>query len=50
MHDPSALPTDGARRNRLVWDANDIFMRSLYGHIHIELKQYVDLDCCVNNA
>ena len=26
--------------NNIVWDANDIFMRSLYGHIglHIELE------------
>jgi len=30
---------DGA--NNIAWDANDIFMRFLYGHIHvhIELKQ-----------
>ena len=28
-----------ARRKQHLWDANNIFMQFVYGHIHIELKQ-----------
>jgi len=31
---------DGKAQTTIVWDANDIFMRPLHGHIRIELKQY----------
>jgi len=36
--------------NNTVWDANDIFIRSLYGHIHIELKQLARLYCRVRDV
>ena len=34
-----ALTQTTQSANDIVWDANDIFMRYLYGHIQIELKQ-----------
>ena len=43
--------TDGASANIIIWDANDIFIQSLYCHMHIELEQYpARRDCHVNNA